>query len=177
LIDVRRANFMATNRYPPFFLMMHRFTATRSAAWLASRIIPALDRLMLKISGRRHTMTGLLAGLPVVVVYTVGARSRKPRIVPLLYIEDKTNPGTFALIASNWGQRNNPAWYYNLRANPRVRCSIMGRAGAYAAHEANGQEYERFWGYASETYSGYPHYRGRVAQRHIPIMVMSPLKS
>ncbi len=46
-----------------------------------------------------------------------------------------------------------------------------GRSEAYTAHEAAGEEYDRFWGYAVDTYFGYAAYKRR-AGRRIPIMVM-----
>jgi deazaflavin-dependent oxidoreductase (nitroreductase family) len=122
-------------------------------------------------------MTSLLAGLPVVLVTTTGAKTGRPRTLPLLCIRDESDPNTFALIASNWGQRRNPAWYYNLKTNPRATCTIEGRTGEYIAHEATGEEYERFWRYAENIYIGYPRYKQRAGRRHIPIMVMTPVHS
>ena len=123
------------------------------------------------------TMSSLVAGVPLVVVTTTGARSGLPRTVPLLCIRDELDPATFALIATNWGQAQYPAWYFNLKANPRAACSIAGETGQYMAHKAVGEEYARFWQYAADTYLGYPLYRQRIHGRNIPIMVMTPLKS
>jgi deazaflavin-dependent oxidoreductase (nitroreductase family) len=80
--------------------------------------------------------------------------------------------GDFAIVASNFGQRHNPAWYYNLKANPRVSCTLGGAVASYHAHEAQGEEYDRFWRLALETYIGFPGYRERAGERHIPIMVL-----
>jgi len=119
-------------------------------------------------------MTGTLAGLPVVILTTTGAKSRLPRTLPLLCIRDERNATTFALVASNWGQSRYPAWYFNLKAHPRAIGSIRGQAETYLAHEASGEEYERFWQYAANTYVGYPLYKQRVGERRIPIMIMTP---
>jgi deazaflavin-dependent oxidoreductase (nitroreductase family) len=100
-------------------------------------------------------MTGTLAGLPVVILTTTGAKSRLPRTLPLLCIRDERNATTFALVASNWGQSRYPAWYFNLKAHPRAIGSIRGQAETYVVHEASGEEYERFWQYAANTYMGY----------------------
>jgi hypothetical protein len=62
-----------------------------------------------------------------------------------------------------------------LKANPRAICAIGGKVGEYMAHEASGEEYERFWQCALDTYIGYPNYKQRVDERHIPIMVMTPV--
>ena len=104
-----------------------------------------------------------------------GAKSGLLRTVPLLCIRDENDSTSFALIATNWGQKSYPAWYYNLKANPEAVCSIAGKANKYLAHEAQGEEYERFWQYASNTYFGYPLYKQRIAGRRIPIMVMGEI--
>ena len=121
-------------------------------------------------------MTGLFTGLTVVIVTATGAKSGLPRTLPLLCIRDEQDSATFALIATNWGQEHYPAWYFNLKANPRAVCSIAGKTGQYLAHEAAGEEYARYWQDAADTYKGYPLYKQRIHGRKIPIMVMSPLR-
>jgi deazaflavin-dependent oxidoreductase (nitroreductase family) len=112
------------------------------------------------------------------LVTTTGARTGKPRTLPLLCIRNKDDPTLFALIASNWGQRHYPAWYYNLKVHPQVTCTLAGQVGRYVAREAVAEEYERFWRYAADTYLGYPMYKQRIGgRRRIPIMVMTPLTS
>ncbi len=113
----------------------------------------------------------MLTGLPVVMVTTTGARTGQHRTSPLAPIPDPERVGRFALIASNFGQHRLPAWYFNLKKNPRAVCSADGRGVPYVAHEAAGDEYDRFWGYAVDIYFGYALYKQR-AGRRIPIMVM-----
>lgn len=68
---------------------------------------------------------------------------------------------TLILIASNFGQRDDPAWYYNLRANPEVTVTYRGRSHIYIAQELTGLERNRAWGKAVVSYPGYQAYRGR----------------
>lgn len=103
-----------------------------------------------------------------------GAKSGLLRTVPLLCIRDENEPDSFALIATNWGQKSYPAWYYNLKTNPEAVCTIEGKSGNYLAHEAQGEEYPRHWQNAANTYFGYPLYKQRISGRRIPIMVMHP---
>jgi deazaflavin-dependent oxidoreductase (nitroreductase family) len=161
--------------YPRFYTFVRKIAASTPGSWFLARVLPPLDRLTLQLSGGGATLTGLLAGVPVVMVTTTGAKSGKPRTAPLIPIRDRTDPMTFALIASNWGQHHYPSWYFNLKADPLATCSIGKESGAYMAHEATDAEYERFWGYATDTYLGYAMYKQR-AGRRIPIMVMTPRK-
>jgi deazaflavin-dependent oxidoreductase (nitroreductase family) len=167
---------MNRRRYSFFHVLVQKIASSRPGAWFYARILHHFDRVAFKLSGGRATVTSALAGLPVVLVTTTGAKSGLPRTLPLLCIRDERNPNTFALVASNWGQTHYPAWYLNLKANSHATCSIRGQAGAYVAREASGDEYERFWQYAAETYLGYPLYRQRVGARRIPIMIMTPEK-
>jgi deazaflavin-dependent oxidoreductase (nitroreductase family) len=153
---------------------IQKIASTRPGAWFLARTQHHLDRIVFKLSNGRTTMAGAMTGIPVVVLANKGAKSGLIRTIPLLCIEDEENPGVLVLIASNFGQGHNPAWYYNLMANPEATCTLDGLSHKYAAHEAQGEEYERYWGYALDTYIGFPDYKIRAGQRHIPIMAMTP---
>ena len=167
---------MTRKSYSLFHSLMQKIASSRPGAWFTSGTLHHFDHIFLKLTGGRSTMTSLVAGLPVVILTTTGAKSGLPRTLPLLCIRDEQDPTTFALIASNWGQAHYPAWYFNLKAKPHATCSIRDQIGEYMAHEASGEEYERFWQYAGNTYIGYPLYKQRVGKRRIPIMVMTPLR-
>jgi len=133
-----------------------------------------MDRAVFALTRGRTNLSILLAGFPEVIVTTIGAKSGQPRTLPLVYIQDDAAPRAFALIASNFGQRHNPAWYYNLIAHPTATCTIDGQTGEYSAREATGAEYNKFWQAAVDTYFGYALYKQRASHRHIPIMIMTP---
>jgi deazaflavin-dependent oxidoreductase (nitroreductase family) len=158
-------------RYGLLHSLIQNLAASAPVSWLLAHVLRLLDRLTLKLSGGRATLTSILAGVPVVWVTTVGARSGQPRTRPLLTIHDPEHPGRCALIASNFGQHRFPAWYYNLKKNPRATCALGSESAPFIAHEATGEEYERFWRYATVTYFGYARYKQR-AGRRIPIMVL-----
>ena len=165
---------MTSQKYTPFNILLQKIATTRPGAWIYARLLPSLDRLVLKLSGGRSDLTTLVTGLPVVFITTTGARSGLARTQPLLYIQDRLDPASFAIIASNWRQKHYPAWYHNLKANPRARCSIRGQAQEYHAREISGEVYERFWQAAVSTYFGYATYKQRLGKRHIPIFLMTP---
>jgi deazaflavin-dependent oxidoreductase (nitroreductase family) len=169
-------NGMNQRRFSFFHGFVQKIASSRPGAWFFARTLHYFDRIVFKVSGGRATMTSALAGLPVVLLTTTGAKSGLPRTLPLLCIRDERNPHIFALVASNLGQRHYPAWYINLKVNPRAIGSIRGQAETYVAHEASGEEYERFWQCAANTYIGYPLYKQRVGERRIPIMIMTPEK-
>lgn len=165
---------MAKRHYCEFHTLMQRIASTRFGSWLFARISHQLDRAFLKLTRGRTAQSSLLTGVPVVMMTTRGAKSGLLRTVPLPCIRDEADPRTFALIASNWGQLHDPAWYYNLKATSHARCSMGAQTAEYVAHEATGEEYEKLWRFAVDTYFGYRLYQQRTCGRQIPIMVMSP---
>ncbi len=116
-------------------------------------------------------MTNMLSGLPVVTVTTIGAKSSQPRSLPLVAIPDGEN---VILIASNYGQKHHPAWYYNLHAHPEVQLTYEGQTVAYMAHETDGDERAYCWQRAVDLYSGYASYKERAGQRQIGVFLLTP---
>jgi len=167
---------MGPAKYSLLNSAIQSLASSRPGAWFFAPSLHHLDAVYLRLSRGRTTLSGLLAGVPTVVMTTTGAKSGQPRTLPLLCVHDMQHPDVFALVATNWGQRHYPAWYFNLKANPHATCSINGRSASYTAHEAIGEEYDRFWKQATYIYPGYLRYKQRITARHIPIMVMEPVR-
>ena len=162
----------------PLTSLTKKLAASNFGIWFFAPLLHHLDAAVLGLTGGRRTLSGLVTGVPTVVVTTTGARTGKSRTLTLLRVPDETNPRVFAVIATNWARPRLPGWYLNLKANPRAVCSIDGRTGTYTAHEAGGAEYDRFWKGAVAIFPGYLGYKRRLAdRRHIPIMVMQPDES
>ena len=85
---------------------------------------PTLDRTLYKLSQGRITVSSSIAGLPLVMLTTTGAKSGQPRTVPLIGIPDG---GDIVLIASNWGGASHPAWAFYLRLHPDVTVAFYGQ--------------------------------------------------
>ncbi|GAB2653131.1 nitroreductase/quinone reductase family protein [Prescottella soli] len=141
-------------------------------SWLFARTLHRVDRPVFRITGGRRTLTSMLAGLPVVMLTTTGARSGVRRTVPLLGLPDDDR---IVVIASNYGQADNPSWYYNLRAHPRAEISVAGGAvQEVRAHEVAGTERERLWRLGLSIYPAWAVYEKRATGRRIPVMVLEP---
>jgi deazaflavin-dependent oxidoreductase (nitroreductase family) len=151
--------------------MIKSIASTRVGTWLNRYALPPLDRMMMRLSGGRTNATGLVAGLPVIMLTTTGAKSGKQRTTPLIALPDGRK---LALIATNWGQKRNPAWYHNLRANPQASVTVGGETKFYVAREATPKEYDKYWRWAVRVYPGYENYKEWCGDREIPILVLSP---
>ena len=143
----------------------------KASSWFLARTLHHFDRPVLRLSRGRYSVTSLLAGLPVVTVTTIGAKSGQPRSLPLIAVPDGSD---VILIASNFGQKHHPAWYYNLHANPEVQLTFEGRTVVYTAFETSGEERARCWQRAVDLYSGYARYKVRASHRHIGVFLLTP---
>jgi len=153
-----------------FLISIQRFWAWRPVTNLVAPIVHHVDTFFLHLSGGRWDIARL-AGLPVIEVTTIGAKSGQKRTLPLAGLPDGAN---FVLIASNFGRERTPAWYYNLKANPECVIKKKGQAGTYIARETEGEERERYWDLAVSYYVGFETYKQRASHREIPVMVLEP---
>jgi deazaflavin-dependent oxidoreductase (nitroreductase family) len=107
---------------------------------------------------------------PFLVLEHVGAKSGKVRTSPLGYVRDGEN---VILIGSNGGGPKNPAWLYNLQANPAVRVWIGSEEKDVLAHVAGADERGRLWPKMLEASDVFSDYQRRT-ERQIPLVVLEP---
>ena len=143
----------------------------RPLSWLYARTLHLIDRAVFRITRGRATFTSWLADLPVAWLTTTGAKSGVPRTSPVLAIPGED--GKLVVIASNYGQRNNPSWYHNLRANPRATILFDGVRRDMTARELDGEERNRWYERGIEIYPGWVQYRKRAAHRRIPVIELT----
>jgi deazaflavin-dependent oxidoreductase (nitroreductase family) len=148
---------------------LRRLAASGPGSWLFARVAHHVDRPVYRLTGGRHTFGSLIAGLPVVMLTTTGARSGVPRTVPVLGLP---TPDGLAVIASNWGRRAHPAWYHNLRANPDGYVSVSGERRPFRAREAMGETRARIWQQGLRIYPGWSQYERRAGNREIAVFVL-----
>ena len=147
------------------------FARSRAGAWYFINVAMRVDRVLLPLSGGRLS-SGF--GQQVGLLETTGAKSGERRRIPLLYLRDGNH---VVLIASKGGNVKNPAWYWNLKANPGVRfLGPGGLTGDYVAREAEGDERSRLWAEAVDYYDGFATYQGRTDGRRIPVVVLEPAR-
>jgi deazaflavin-dependent oxidoreductase (nitroreductase family) len=162
---------MTTLAPNPLQRLVRALTATRFVSRLLSRSLNRLDRAVLALSGGRHTATRVLAGIPVLTVETLGARSGRPHPVTLLSIPRGYE---YVLIATAFGSPHHPAWYHNLVRHPEVRVTLNQATRRFRARVALGDERRACWDLAVSIYPGYVVYLER-ARRTIPVLVLTPI--
>jgi deazaflavin-dependent oxidoreductase (nitroreductase family) len=147
-----------------------KVSASRPGSWLFAQSLHHVDKALLAMSHGRVTSAGLLAGIPVLTVTTIGARTNLPRTVPLLGVP---YDGDIAIIGTRFGQPGTPGWYYNLRADPRAEVTYRETTVRAAVREASEDERPVIWAAARTIYAGYEAYSRRITGRKIRIMVLS----
>ena len=152
---------------------LRRLAASGPGAWLFARVLHRIDRPVYRLTRGRHTFANLLSGIPVVLLTTTGARTGRPRTVPVLGLP--TADG-LAVIASNFGQQHQPGWYYNLRANPEGSVTADGPTRQVRAVEAEGDVRRRIWEEGLRIYPGWAQYERRASHRRIAVFVLEPVE-
>ncbi len=151
--------------------LARRLGGSRPGTWLNARTLHHLDRLTHRLTGRRTTSTAVLAGLPVVMLTTTGARSGAARTVPLIGVPHGTD---VAVIASNYGRARHPAWYHNLRADPHAVVEVDGELRQVVAEELTGAERDEVWQRGLRLYPAWADYARRAAHRDTAVLLLRP---
>jgi F420H(2)-dependent quinone reductase len=113
---------------------------------------------------------GTLEGRPVIILTHIGVKTGATRKTPLMRIE---HDGSYAVIASNGGAHTTPLWARNIAARPTVELQDGADKYTLRVREVFGEEKERWWGYAYETYPKFRDYRA-ATDRDIPLYVLEP---
>ncbi len=115
---------------------------------------------------------GKLANLPVLLIETIGRKSGERRTTALTYMPyPYPEGGGYVVIASLLGEPNHPAWYLNLKADPKISIRIGSQRRAVEARDAEGEEREAIWDQIIALSPDYARYRERT-ERRIPVVVL-----
>ena len=124
-----------------------------------------INTLLLQLS--RGQIGGKLGKQTILILHTIGRKSGLDRAIPIAYFDYESH---YLIVASNWGKDRQADWYLNLKKDPRAKLEIYGKTVSVVAHEAQGEEYDRLWKFATEHHPPYLDYQ-KMTTRHIPIMV------
>ena len=66
-------------------------------------------------------VTGPFAGMPLLLMTSIGARTGRPRTNPLTYLE---HGGRLHVFGAHLGAPKHPDWYYNIVSEPQVTIEL-----------------------------------------------------
>lgn len=133
--------------------------------WLL-RLITSVHRFLYRATGGWIGHRAL--GYRFLLLGSVGRRSGRERVVPLLYVADGER---LVVVGSNAGDARDPHWWTNLRARPEAWVQAGRARLAVRAREASRAEAARLWPHLLEAYGRYASYRER-AGRAIPLVLL-----
>ena len=134
------------------------------------KTVNAAHRAAVKLTGGRFGWKA--GGMPVVELTTTGRKSGTPRTVMLTSpIQDGDR---ILIVASRGGDPQHPAWFLNLRDEPKVEVSFKGGAKQpMVARIATPEEHAELWPRVVTTYKGYGGYQTKT-DREIPLVFLEP---
>ena len=91
----------------------------------------------------RGRVGGPWAGTPMILIHHIGARSGIERVSPLGCFPQAD--GRFAIAASNGGSPTHPDWYYNLKANPKIKAEVGAQTFTVLAEELDDTARAGLW--------------------------------
>ncbi|WP_219413391.1 nitroreductase family deazaflavin-dependent oxidoreductase [Pseudonocardia nigra] len=115
---------------------------------------------------------GMFEGARMILIHHIGAKSGVERVVPLVWFPH--DDGQMAIIASAGGAPNHPAWYHNLRANPKIDVEVGAETLPVVATEVEGEERDAIWQRVVAAAPGFAEYQQKTT-RTIPVFVLSRL--
>ena len=114
---------------------------------------------------------GQFEGAPLLLLHSVGARSGKERVNPMMY---QAVGDAYAVFASKGGAPSNPDWYHNLVANPEATIEVGASTVEVRARIAEGVERDTIWATQKERYRGFADYEAST-NRQIPLVILEPV--
>jgi len=154
-----------------FHRLVRRTASTRAMALVFGRVQEPIDRCVYRISRGRTTASSWLAGVEITMLTTTGARTGRPRTLPVLALPAGAR---MVVIASNFGRSRNPSWYHNLRSNPYATIVFEGTRSEVVARELSGAEREQGYRLGEEMFPAFSHYRRWAGNRFIPVLSLEP---
>ena len=107
-------------------------------------------------------------GTITLILTTTGRTSGLRRSTPLIY---QPYGDAYLVVASKGGADTPPAWYLNLRADPRVQVQIRGDRFSARARTATAEEKPDMWRVMAATWPQYDEYQAKTS-RDIPVVVL-----
>lgn len=129
----------------------------------------SINSFFLRLS--RGRVGSKLGTQTILILHTTGRKSGEDRAIPIAYFDYE---GKYLIVASNWGKDKNAEWYLNLKKQPRAMLEVKGKRIDVQSREAQGEEYDRLWKFATQKHPPYLNYQ-KMTTRHIPIIVFEPL--
>jgi deazaflavin-dependent oxidoreductase (nitroreductase family) len=139
---------------------------------LVLKVMNGVHRLVLGAS--RGRLGWSASGMPVVELTTIGRRSGQSRTT--LLTSPYQEGSTLVVVASRGGDDRDPAWFLNLRDQPKVTVSVGGKPPqAMRAEVAGPDQRARLWPLVTAEHRNHANYQEKT-KREIPLVLLHPIE-
>ncbi len=124
------------------------------------------QRVINEFRGNQGKVGGQMAGLPLLLLTTTGAKTGRALTKPLAYTKDGDR---IFVIASFAGSPNNPAWFNNLVSNPTVTVEVGSERFQARGVVTTGEQRQRLFNTQADKIPIFHDYQKKTA-RQIPVV-------
>ncbi len=144
---------------------------------LSNKKTPLIIRLFWKAHRRIYRASGGkkgqgAGGYQNLMFTAIGRKSGLPRDIVISYfiVDNK-----IVIIGSFLGYDRHPSWYYNLKANPKVKVQLGTETKEMLARITEGDERQHLWNEVAAKEKSYKKLE-KMTERRIPVIVFEEIK-
>jgi deazaflavin-dependent oxidoreductase (nitroreductase family) len=112
---------------------------------------------------------GNFEGAPLLLLHTIGKRTGKVSVNPMMYMKDGDR---YLVFASKAGADSHPDWFLNLMAHPDTQAEIGDETIDVHAEQVKGAERDRLYARHAAAYPAFNDYQ-RKTKRTIPVVALT----
>jgi deazaflavin-dependent oxidoreductase (nitroreductase family) len=129
------------------------------------------QQLIAEFRANGGRISGQLAGAPVLLLTTTGAKTGRPRTTPLSYVP---HPHGYVVAASKAGAPTHPDWFINLLAEPSASVEVGAQHLRVRASVARGDHRCDLFAELTAAWPMFADYQAATT-REIPVVVLERL--
>jgi len=138
-----------------------------------SREVDFNERNIAEFRRNHGKVGGYFEGAPLLLLHTVGRRSGKVRVNPVMYLKDGER---YLVCASKGGADTHPDWYRNLLARPDIQIEVGDDTLDVHAEDVKGSERDALYKRQATLYPQFAEYQ-RKTKRVIPVISLKKRKA
>ena len=131
------------------------------------------ERIIEEFRANEGHVGGDFAGQPVLLLHTIGAKTGRERINPLVYTTDGEH---LVIIASFAGAPRHPDWFYNILSQQDVTVEVGTERFRARATVTEGEERQRLFEQQAQQMPFFNDYQAKTT-RQIPVVLLERLQN
>jgi deazaflavin-dependent oxidoreductase (nitroreductase family) len=120
----------------------------------------------------RGKVGGYFEGAPLLLLNSVGKRSGKTHVTPVMYLKDGER---YYVFASKAGADTHPDWYNNIKAHPDIKIEVGDETLDVHAEEIVGRDRDAIYRRQATLFPSFADYE-RKTKRVIPVIALTKRK-